>query len=195
MLEADGRVRNQFHYPLDRTLITYLLRQSGIVLHAAGMVYAGKGVAFVGVSGAGKSTISGLAAGRPGWAGLSDDRVILRLPGKAAIHGTPWPGDARLAVNDSAPLAGLLFLERGSFNETRPLSAREALARLALTASLPWFDAHYIADGLAACDEIVRRIPCALLTFRPEAGAVETVERLLQEVGGKPSKTVAADGY
>jgi hypothetical protein len=187
MLETDGAtgtLQNQFHYPLDRILVMYLLRQSGIVLHAAGMVYAGKGVAFVGVSGAGKSTISGLAAGRPGWACLSDDRVILSLPGTPAIHGTPWPGDARLAVNDCAPLCRLLLLERGAVNEIRPLSPREALAHLAQTTSLPWYDAEYIEDGLAACDEIVRRIPCAALTFRPEASAVETVERLLERETG-----------
>lgn len=176
-----GRVlHSPFRYPLDQILAMYLLGQSGLILHAAGLVFGGTGVAFPGVSGAGKSTICALAAGRPGWAPLSDDRVIVRLTaGRAEMHGTPWPGEAGAAANAHSGVGGLLFLEQGETNEIRPLERREALARLFQTASLPWFDEEYLERGLWACGRLVRTVPSALLSFRPDGGALGAVELLL----------------
>ena len=77
-------------------------------------------------------------------------------------------------------MSWLLFLEKGATNAIRPLAAAEALPRLFQTASLPWYDAAYVAAGLAASERLLNAIPCGVLTFRPEIGAVEAVERLLQ---------------
>ena len=173
-------IRSPVHYPLDQILVMYLLGESGLILHAAGMLVRGRGVALAGVSGAGKTTFSRLAAGRADWQPLSDDRVIVRVgPERAVLHGTPWPGEGRIAVNAMGPLRGLLFLEQGATNAVRRLAAPEAAARLVKTASIPWFDERYVGDGLRACGRIVADVPAAVLTFRPEVAAVEAVERWL----------------
>jgi hypothetical protein len=52
------------------------------------------------------------------------------------------------------------------------------------TTSIPWHDHQYVGLTLEACDRLVRRVPAALLTFKPETAAVEAVERfLLAEIG------------
>lgn len=173
-------IRSPVHYPLDQILLMYLLGERGVILHAAGMLVRGLGVALAGVSGAGKTTFSRLTAGRAGWRPLSDDRVIVRADRKRAeLYGTPWPGEGRIAVNETGPLQALLFLEQGTTDAVRRLTAPEALTRLVKTASIPWYDEAYVGDALAACGRIVGDVPTAVLTFRPEVGAVEAVERWL----------------
>jgi hypothetical protein len=164
----------------------YLLGPRGLVVHAAGMIVHGRAVVLPGVSGAGKTTFAGLAAGRAGWEGLSDDRIIVRVPdGVTSVfaHGTPWPGEGRIASSRSGPLARLLFLDQGTTDAVRPLSPAEAASRLAATVSIPWFDAEYLGGTLDACERLVGRVPAALLTFRPSVGAVALVERVLQDEG------------
>ena len=171
-----------FAYPLDQVLTMYLLTGRGLILHAAGALVRGKGILFAGVSGAGKSTITGLAAGRSGWELLSDDRVIVRLEdGAATVHGTPWSGEGRVAENRSGALEWLVFLAQGDGNTVVRLQPAQALARLLKTASVPWYDEEYLGAALDTCGRLVRQVPAALLTFRPDAGAVDAVEGLLAD--------------
>ena len=185
LLEGDGRLRtldcSLLRYPLDQILSMYLLADRGFILHAAGALVRGQGIVVSGVSGAGKTTFARLASGRPGWEPLSDDRVILtRAPNVSELHGTPWPGEGRIAENRSGPLQWLLFLEQGDSNVVRPLTPREAIPRLFQTASLPWFDAVSVGNGLKACEGVLEGTRCGVLTFRPDAGAVDAVEALLE---------------
>jgi hypothetical protein len=188
LLEAEGRTTalpsGLFAYPLDQVLTMYLLGDRGLVLHAAGALVDGRGIAFSGVSGAGKSTLTGLAAGRPAWEPLSDDRVVVRAEGSVPrLWGTPWSGEGQVAEHRCGEMAWLLFLEQGTIPEVCPLTPAQALPRLLQTASLPWYDAEYLETSLAACDRLVRTIPCAVLSFRPDIGAIEVVERLLGRPG------------
>jgi hypothetical protein len=169
-----------FSYPLDQLLAMYLFGRRGVTLHAGGALVGGRGMAFSGVSGAGKSTLTALAVGRAGWQLLSDDRVIVRV-GEAVptLWGTPWSGEGRVAEHRAGEMAGLLFLEQGRIHEIRPLTPAEALPRLFQTASIPWYDTELLEETLAACGRIVEALPCGILSFRPEIGAIETIEQLL----------------
>ncbi len=181
--EAGPVLTSPFHYPLDQILTMYLLAESGIVVHGAGALVGGKGLAFVGVSGAGKTTLTALAAGRAGWTPLSDDRVIVRTEdGNPSLLGTPWPGEGLAAANLEGPLAGILFLEQGRTNEVRPVSAQDALARLLRTTSVPWYDRDYVGGALETCGRLVSSVPTATLEFRPEVAAVDVVEGYLAGV-------------
>jgi hypothetical protein len=174
-------IRSPGHYPLDQILAMYLLGPRGLVVHAAGMLVRGHGIALVGVSGAGKTTFSRLAAGRDGWTPLSDDRLIVRVDGEEPkIHGTPWPGEGDIASRESGPLRALLFLEQGRENGIRGLSPHEALARLVQAASVPWYDEALVGATLDACGRLVRDVAAGVLTFAPDEGAVATVERALE---------------
>lgn len=175
-------LRSPFAYPLDQIVSMYLLSGRGVTVHAAGALVGGRGVLLAGVSGAGKTTISRLAAGRPGWEPLSDDRVIARLAeGGATVYGTPWPGEGAVAENRSGPLEWLVFLAQGESNVVERLEPGQALAHLLKTASIPWYDQEYLPSALDACGWLVRDVPAALLTFRPDAEAVDAVEGLLAD--------------
>ena len=186
---ADGprrAIRCPVRYPVDQILAMYLLGRQGLVLHAAGMRVRGQVVVLPGVSGAGKTTLCGLARDREGWEGLSDDRVIVRVPDGgtgAEAHGTPWPGEGRIASNRERPgrvprppLAGVPKLpgDPGA-RRGRPASARGDVDSLVRSDDL--------GPSLEACDRLVSRVPAFLLTFRPDPGAVDLVERLLERGG------------
>ncbi|HUL77401.1 MAG TPA: hypothetical protein VL691_09080 [Vicinamibacteria bacterium] len=184
LLSAAGpaaALSSPFRYPLDQVLTMYLLGGTGVVLHAAGALVGGRGIALAGVSGAGKSTFMRLAAGRGGWAPLSDDRVIVRVTGNGAVLcGTPWPGEGQIAESRCGPAKRLLFLEQADANEVRPLAHRAALSRLLRTASIPWYDREYLGSALDACGRVLDAVPSAVLRFRPEADVIAAVERLVE---------------
>jgi hypothetical protein len=75
-----GRDCVPLQYPLDELLIVHRLTQEkGIELHGCGIVRAnGMGNLFVGHSGAGKSTTTGLWTALEDVEVLSDDRIIVR---------------------------------------------------------------------------------------------------------------------
>jgi len=188
--DADGItcIRTHFSYPLDQILTMYLLGDTGVVLHAAGVIHEDVALTFPGISGAGKSTLVRLAAGWAGARPISDDRIILRLQnGSVMAYGTPWPGDAAVAENRCAPAGAVLFLDKGPHNRVRSISHRETIARLLPTVSLPWFDPECLDAGLRACDKIIRQVPAAVFTFRPDEGALDALDAFLAQRPGRPS--------
>jgi hypothetical protein len=107
-------ISNPLRYPLDQILMTYLLSQrGGVLLHSAGILCNGKIWLLAGKSRAGKSTSANLLKGLDGVELVSDDRIIVRKIGDGFVgYGTPWPGEAKIAANKKAPLAGILFLDQ-----------------------------------------------------------------------------------
>jgi hypothetical protein len=176
-----GRRLSPVRYPLDQLLLmNHLAKLGGIIIHGAGVVLGGKSIVLAGASGAGKSTVSRLFidAGLGGSL-LSDDRVVIRTTGardalpEVTAWGTPWPGDARVAQNATAPLVALLFLVKSEFNELKPLPAKVAAKRLMPVVTCPWYDPKRLPHVLDACSQVVERTPCYEFCFRPDAGAVE----------------------
>jgi hypothetical protein len=191
---APGQYLNPVRYPLDQLLLmNHLALRGGVILHAAGAVVGGGALVFPGVSGAGKSTISRVfvEAGL-GDSLLSDDRVIIRTvsdglgePEGLTVWGTPWPGDARVAMNARAPLAALLFLVKAEVNELVPLTSSAALRRLLPMVTCPWYDARRFPGALDTCGWIVQGVPCYDLRFRPDAELIPLLtERSWARAGG-----------
>ncbi len=170
---------NPVRYPLDQLLLmNHLAVRGGVIVHAAGLMLGDKALAFPGPSGAGKSTISRLFmdAGL-GSALLSDDRVVIRAAdeGPVTVWGTPWPGEARVARNDRAPLAALLFLAKAEVNELRSLTAADAARRLMPVVTCPWYDPERLPGVLDTCSLIAQRTPCYELRFRADREATALV--------------------
>jgi hypothetical protein len=166
-------------YPLDELLLQGLLaRGRGAEIHACGITNAsGRGLLFVGQSGAGKTTMARLWEGVPGITVLSDDRVILRRVGdRFTMYGTPWHGEAALAEPASAPLAGVLFLEHGAANALLPLRGAAAATRLFACGFPPFHDRDGLEFTLAFFAELAAEIPCQELRFAPDRRVVEFVE-------------------
>lgn len=157
---------NPFEYPLDELICTHwLARGRGIELHACGIVDEhGVGRVFVGHSGAGKTTLSGLWRG-PGTI-LSDDRIIVRLEeGAVWMYGTPWHGEARLSAQGRAPLGGIYVLQKAPHTVLRPLPEATAVARLYACSFVPQYDPQAVAGALQLLGALVRLVRCSELQF------------------------------
>ncbi len=174
-------LRNPLHYPLDQLLLMFLLaRRQGVVVHAAGLARAGRGVFLAGRSGAGKTTFMRQCAGREDLFGLSDDRVIAReIGGSLGIFGTPWAGEGRVAANRRAELAAIAFLHQSDRNQLRPIAAAAALKQLLATVSVLWFDRSRTESAMRCCERLVSSVPCYELHFRPEPDAAGLLDELI----------------
>jgi len=179
---ADDRtvVANPLRYPLDQILMMHLLTpHQGVIVHAAGFHRNGVGAFFAGISGAGKSTLTGLVGDSLGLLPLSDDRVIVRKTSSGIrVFGTPWPGEARVAVNQSAKLGAIVILRQAGDHSLRELDPREALERLLPTVSVLWYHPELAAAALDWCGELLGALPAYELSFRRDEGVVATIDEL-----------------
>jgi hypothetical protein len=127
-------------------MVNYLARGRGVMLHACGIALNGKGILFVGESGAGKSTMAGICGKEKGVEVLSDDRIIVRKIGAEYwIYGTPWHGDAPFASPTGVGLKRILFLRHGQRNTVSETHGIDTVSRL-FTYS---FSPHWDMPGMA----------------------------------------------
>ncbi len=179
-IQAGRPVTNPFDYPVDRMLVMSLLTsRGGLLCHAAGACFGGKGYVFTGLSGSGKSTLSTLLLSRPGWSVLSDERVAIR--GKEApfrVFGTPWAGDAGLASATGCDLAAIFFLRHGEEDRLEPLARSEALLRFLSLLTISWYDPDRMPEQLRVVEQMVSALPCYELSFRPSPDVVEILTSL-----------------
>jgi len=175
-------------FPLDELLFIRLLTsRGGIELHACGVVDpSGNGLIFAGHSGDGKTTTARLWEAVPGATVLSDDRIIVRRGGDGSwwMYGTPWHGEAELAVNARAPLTGVMLLARGESNALLPAEPMAAASGLLARSFVPYYDANLMASAVELLGKLTGEVP----TFRfPFVPAPETVRFVLDRLSEKGS--------
>lgn len=172
-------IENPVRYPFDQILLMYILApKKGALLHAAGVNLNGKGCIFPGKSGAGKSTITKQFAAVGKTHLLSDDRIIVRkIDGGFKAYGTPWPGEAGIALNESMPLSSIFFLNHGTTNRIKPIKPRQALERLMPVTSIPWYDKDVIPKILDFCEDLVFNVPAYVLDFKPSVEVAHVLEQ------------------
>jgi hypothetical protein len=175
------KVINPLCYPLDQILLMYYLSQrEGALIHCAGLEYDGRGYIFPGRSGAGKSTISRILAGRDGFDIISDDRMVVRKFGRTfCAFGTPWPGEAEIAENKKLPLSSIFFISHAKDSRIEKITPREALERLLPLTSIPWYDADIMTEILAFCEDLTSHVPAYALSFKPDTEIVDILENFI----------------
>lgn len=95
------------------------LAQGIVLIHSSVIEKGGKGYAFLGKSGTGKSTHSRMWLSRyPEAALLNDDNPALRIypDGRIRIYGTPWSGKTLCYRNKGVELRAVVRLEQASKN-------------------------------------------------------------------------------
>jgi hypothetical protein len=165
-------------HPLDELLVASVLaRGHGVELHTCGVVDpVGVGHLFVGVSGAGKTTMARLWASVEGSTILNDDRVIVRRSdGRLWMHGTPWHGEGRMAVAGKHPLDRIHFLKKAPAIGATRLGADEAVARLVTCCFAPFYSPEGMDFTLGFLAELAREIPCQELRVVPGPAVVDFV--------------------
>ncbi len=175
--EGTHHLENPLRYPLDQVLtINLLARGRGLLLHACGVLDAGRGYCFAGESGRGKSTIASL------WDGeatiLNDDRIILRLRDDGFwVYGTPWHGTYPAVSHESGQVNELFLLSHGPENSLRQLTPAEATRRLLRTSFLPLWDREGMAWTLHLLDLLTSSLPVYELSFRPDKAVIPFVRQ------------------
>lgn len=153
-----------------RVLYAWLCaEQSGLMLHAAGVISGNMGYVFFGPSGTGKSTIARLSLDR---IVLSDDLVIVKRRGeKYWLYGVPFRGDFPESprVNADAELAGVFALVKDSEHRVEPLALPEAIARLTSCVPFVMSQTAQSVRVIENCAALAASVPVRTLHFRREA--------------------------
>ncbi len=166
------------NYPTDQViLMTRLLLTGALVLHAAGIVYEGKGYLFFGPSGAGKTTISRLWA-RSGASLINDDRVaVYRDKGVWTVTATPWHGEDPRVHNIHVPLHGVYHLIQDDVNDIHPVPSAHMLARLTSCAMIPFYNGEAVDEAMAMLESLLVSVPAGDLSFTPDRRVVDALLR------------------
>jgi hypothetical protein len=146
-------------YPLETVIRTSMMARlplvGGLPLHAAGMVLAGRGVAFFGASGAGKTT---LAATSPVPV-LSDELVAVGPVRPFALVRSGFWGEGRPESGaSSAPLGLLVDLAKGPAFHVERLSPAVAAGRVLASVPVPHAPALW-RRALGVVAELVAHVP------------------------------------
>lgn len=156
------------------------LERQALLVHASGVIRAGRGFVFFGPSGSGKTTTARLS---PGAQILSDDLVILQREAtpegaRVRVFGVPFRGEMVEAerTNASAPLAGLYSLAQAPEHRLADLAHMEGAARLAACVPFVMAQPENARRVLALCAEITRLVRVKQLSFKPEVGFWQVID-------------------
>ena len=155
---------------LYRNLCGQLISHNTFLLHAAVVELHGSGYAFLGESGAGKSTHMALWVKHLGARIVNGDKPLIRMVKQEddsipqfIAYGTPWAGKEGLQRNTSTPLSAIVFIEQAERNEIVRLDPADCVKRIFHQMLLP----KNAADAsclLALTDQFVRDIPAYRLS-------------------------------
>jgi len=172
-----------FVYPFDEVVfLARLSRGRGVLVHACGLALGGRGVLFLGTSGAGKSTTARLWKQRGGVTILSDDRIVIRSEGDGfRIFGTPWHGEAGWETPASARLDAVFILDQAPRNSVLDLTPSTAVAQMMVRAFPAMWDQQGLEFAVHFLARLTERVPVRRLQFLPDRTAVDCVLSTLEE--------------
>jgi len=168
-------------YPLEAVIRTAMMARlpmaGGLPLHAAGVVLAGRGVAFFGASGAGKTTLAATSK-----APVLSDELVAIAPGRpfALVRSGFWgEGLPAGAAPAGAPLGLLVELAKGPALRLERLGPALAAGRLLASVPVPRV-ASLCRRALEVAAELAQAIPVVRMEWTPEAPPWDALGRLLE---------------
>ncbi|MBM4329141.1 MAG: radical SAM protein [Deltaproteobacteria bacterium] len=166
----------------DQILIAQLLaRRQGCYMHAAGVVLDRAGLLFVGHSSAGKSTVTRMLQRQAEI--LCDDRIIVRdWPDGFKIHGTWSHGEVQEVSPGSAPLRGIVFLNKSADNRIEPMHDRHLITQRLLACLIkPLCTREWWEQSLGLVERIVQNVPCYDMRFDRSGEIVPHLRELVTD--------------
>lgn len=145
-----------------------------IPIHSSTIRYKNNGVLFLGESGTGKSTHTGLWLKHiPGAVLLNDDSPIIRIrEGVPTVYGSPWSGKSPVYKQENYPIRALVRLSQAPANTIRKLSVVSAIG--ALLPSCPpsfAFDDELQDHECDTLSQMIARVPVFHLACLPDQDA------------------------
>lgn len=145
-------------------------------IHSAVVTCKGEGVAFCGLSGAGKSTQAHLWEEYKGAEALNlDQPCIIFEDGAPLISGTPWSGKEDCYKTEAVPLRAVIFVEQSPCNELERMSPAVAFSTLYLNNYLLPVSKELDARHKGAIEALVKSVPVYTLKCTVSENAVNTV--------------------
>lgn len=178
-LVPDNKIAYPLGYPLDELMmISFFCHGRGLVIHGCGIIDDGACLAFLGVSGAGKSTMANLWKNNTKSVILSDDRLVVRKKeGRFWLFGTPWHGEAKVASPAGAPLGKLFFIKQAPKNYMKRLSPAEMHKRLMLTCFPTFWDKRGLDFVLEFNSELCHQVAGFELGVVPNKIIIDKVRK------------------
>ena len=158
---SDGYIENLCIY---RKMCEQMPKWDRFLMHTAVLEYEGNCYAFLGKSGTGKSTHTGLwLKNLPTAKILNGDKPILSYKnGEFIVYGTPWMGKERFGYNGKGVLKSLCFLEQAKANEISLIPVERVAERLFIQLLMPK-NMEMVARTLELADILVKTVPSYLL--------------------------------
>lgn len=146
----------------------------GLLLHGAGLLRDGVVHVFVGVRGAGKSTIARNAAGLQC---LHEEKVaVLRKNGRWWAYGVPvLDNSGATGSNMVAPLAGIYLIEKGPVLRVDSIGRKQAILSLPPHVVLPIRDPVARGNLAETLFRLVEEVPVERLVFCVDSNVAEVI--------------------
>lgn len=151
------------------------LSHDTIMIHASVVNHQGKGVAFLGKSGTGKSTHSRLWQTHiPNTVLLNDDNPAVRITSDGIfIYGTPWSGKTPCYKNERLPLKAFVRLQQAPANTfTWQPGLKGFIAVLPSCTAIRW-NKDLFSGMNTILEKIVAEVQVGYLQCLPDAAAAE----------------------
>jgi hypothetical protein len=177
--DPHGPFSTPFYGPtMELLMVHYLAAGRGIIVHGCGIKHNGRGLLFVGESGAGKTTMAGIWSRESGVEILSDDRTIVRKQGDHFVmYGTPWHGEGKFGCPESVKLDQIFFIKHGSKNLIEDRSDAFSFTQFLKCSFPPLWDAEAMKYTMELFSDLVAAVPCRELSIKPDRGVIEFVNR------------------
>ena len=163
------------------------LQKQTVSLHSSVIVYDNQAILFLGESGTGKSTHTGLWLKHiPGSTLLNDDGPVIRIELNEKnepfpfVYGSPWSGKGKRYVNERYPVAAFVGLEQHETNQLTKINKLEAFGEL-----LPSFppasmkDENFVGEICSIISTIITTTPVFHLKCLPNKAAAELVKSII----------------
>lgn len=161
-----------------RVLYSILLTaDSGLLLHATGIIRKKKAFLFLGPSGSGKTTVARLSFNYG--TVINDEIVALRIGnnGLVKVYGTPFWGEMRKgpAYNKPSPLQAMYFLNKSRKSYKISLVRKDALARLLRCCCIFSIEPQDMEMVLNTVTTLVKFVPAYELLFKKDSSFWDVV--------------------
>lgn len=156
-------------------------RHHTLLMHASVIAHEGKGYLFLGKSGTGKSTHTGLWLKHiPGCHLLNDDNPVVHIDNtdkQATVYGSPWSGKTPCYRNESMPVGAFVRLEQAPQNEIEREIKIRAFAALLPSCSCLKQDKDIYSGIVSTVTSLALLAPVFHLKCLPDQEAVEICKK------------------
>jgi len=167
-------------------LVNLLTSGKGVLVHGCGVIDCNSGMAFVGPTEAGKSTIGILWREGKGATVLSDEYIIItKNEGKFYLTGTPWHSDALRVSSKAAELRKVYFIYHAKENIVTSEHQVESFNQLFPQLFLPFWDDKRLKFAVEFCNSLIQLVDCQRLGFVNDEGIVDFLRGEVRGYGKK----------